>query len=221
MVVSGINRGDNLGLHVIYSGTVGAAREAACKGVPALAFSLDSHVARSVEAFEEAARHSARLIRAVLGLAPAGQAPPAGPPIARLLPGKLLNINLPLAAPRGYCLARQGVHCARPRFEDATVLDAAVSEAAAVSGGEHAPGLRAFNNLIGETQVDDAEGTDSWAVRRGWIAVCPIGLASDVPATAAAAVARTDPALLDALRRGLAQLAQAEGLEVLIADTRE
>eukprot|EP00983_Pelagomonas_calceolata_P001194 41161-Pelagomonas_calceolata.AAC.3 len=30
-VVSGINRGDNCGLHVIYSGTVGAAREAACK----------------------------------------------------------------------------------------------------------------------------------------------------------------------------------------------
>jgi hypothetical protein len=31
LVVSGINRGDNCGLHVVYSGTVGAAREAACK----------------------------------------------------------------------------------------------------------------------------------------------------------------------------------------------
>jgi hypothetical protein len=31
LVLSGINRGDNCGLHVIYSGTVGAAREAACK----------------------------------------------------------------------------------------------------------------------------------------------------------------------------------------------
>ena len=31
LVISGINRGDNCGLHVIYSGTVGAAREAACK----------------------------------------------------------------------------------------------------------------------------------------------------------------------------------------------
>ena len=30
-MVSGINRGDNAGLHVIYSGTVSAAREAACK----------------------------------------------------------------------------------------------------------------------------------------------------------------------------------------------
>ena len=34
LVVSGINRGDNCGLHVIYSGTVGAAREAACKVRP-------------------------------------------------------------------------------------------------------------------------------------------------------------------------------------------
>lgn len=33
LVISGINRGDNCGLHVIYSGTVGAAREAACKVV--------------------------------------------------------------------------------------------------------------------------------------------------------------------------------------------
>ena len=41
-MVSGINRGDNCGLHVIYSGTVGAAREAACKSVPAIALSLDS-----------------------------------------------------------------------------------------------------------------------------------------------------------------------------------
>ena len=31
LMISGINRGDNAGLHVIYSGTVGAAREAACK----------------------------------------------------------------------------------------------------------------------------------------------------------------------------------------------
>lgn len=31
LVVSGINRGDNAGLHVIYSGTVGAACEGACK----------------------------------------------------------------------------------------------------------------------------------------------------------------------------------------------
>ena len=40
LVISGINRGDNCGLHVIYSGTVGAALEAACK-VVTLSFLLE------------------------------------------------------------------------------------------------------------------------------------------------------------------------------------
>ena len=40
VVVSGINRGGNLGDDVFYSGTVGAAREATFFGVPAIAVSL-------------------------------------------------------------------------------------------------------------------------------------------------------------------------------------
>jgi 5'/3'-nucleotidase SurE len=46
LVVSGINRGDNCGLHVIYSGTVGAAREAACKvgSHPGSSLSSAAHV---------------------------------------------------------------------------------------------------------------------------------------------------------------------------------
>ena len=40
IVISGINRGSNLGSDVHYSGTVAAAREAALKGLPALATSL-------------------------------------------------------------------------------------------------------------------------------------------------------------------------------------
>ena len=38
-VISGINRGANIGVDVFYSGTVAAAREAAIQGVPAIAFS--------------------------------------------------------------------------------------------------------------------------------------------------------------------------------------
>ncbi|MEI6157116.1 MAG: 5'/3'-nucleotidase SurE, partial [Atribacterota bacterium] len=41
-VVSGINRGPNLGFDVFYSGTVGAAMEAAMSGVPAIAVSLSA-----------------------------------------------------------------------------------------------------------------------------------------------------------------------------------
>jgi 5'-nucleotidase len=43
LVVSGINRGTNGGTLVHYSGTVGAAVEAALNGIPAVAFSLAQH----------------------------------------------------------------------------------------------------------------------------------------------------------------------------------
>ncbi len=42
LVVSGINRGDNAGLTIYVSGTLGAAREAAFDGIPAIAASLVS-----------------------------------------------------------------------------------------------------------------------------------------------------------------------------------
>jgi len=43
LVVSGINYGENVGLGVTISGTVGAAMEAAALGYPALAMSLEAH----------------------------------------------------------------------------------------------------------------------------------------------------------------------------------
>ncbi|MGA7875431.1 MAG: 5'/3'-nucleotidase SurE [Desulfoferrobacter sp.] len=42
VVVSGINKGANVGVNVIYSGTVSAATEAAVMGVPSIAVSIDS-----------------------------------------------------------------------------------------------------------------------------------------------------------------------------------
>lgn len=42
LVVSGINYGENLGANITSSGTVGAAIEAACWGIPALAVSLET-----------------------------------------------------------------------------------------------------------------------------------------------------------------------------------
>jgi 5'-nucleotidase len=43
VVVSGINRGPNLGTDIIYSGTAAAARQAALMGIPAVTFSLAAH----------------------------------------------------------------------------------------------------------------------------------------------------------------------------------
>jgi 5'/3'-nucleotidase len=46
VVVAGVNAGANMGADVTYSGTVGAAFEAALRGVPALAFSVESREQR-------------------------------------------------------------------------------------------------------------------------------------------------------------------------------
>ena len=43
LVVSGINLGANVGINVIYSGTVSAATEGIIMGVPSMAISLDAH----------------------------------------------------------------------------------------------------------------------------------------------------------------------------------
>ncbi len=43
LVVSGINKGANVGINVLYSGTVSAATEGVILGVPSLAISLDAH----------------------------------------------------------------------------------------------------------------------------------------------------------------------------------
>src|SRR5215468_7709669 len=63
LVVSGINRGANLGEDVFYSGTVGGAREGTFFGVPALAFSL---AAKADHDFGPAAEFARRLCTLVL-----------------------------------------------------------------------------------------------------------------------------------------------------------
>jgi len=43
LLISGINHGPNIAQFILYSGTVGAAAEAAILGIPAIAFSIDSY----------------------------------------------------------------------------------------------------------------------------------------------------------------------------------
>jgi 5'/3'-nucleotidase len=79
LVISGINRGDNLGDDIFYSGTVGAAMEATLNHVPAFAVSLVHGGGAFV--YEQAAQFSRQLAERVL----AGGLPP----------GVLLNVNVP------------------------------------------------------------------------------------------------------------------------------
>jgi 5'-nucleotidase len=78
VVVSGVNFGANMGNDVTYSGTVGAALEAALHSVPGIAFSVESREPRHLEGAVPLMHElTARLLRAPL---PAGTA---------------LNVNLP------------------------------------------------------------------------------------------------------------------------------
>jgi len=64
LVISGLNAGANVGINVIYSGTVAAALEAAFLGVPSIAVSL--HLGSGAPRFDIAARHTRRTLERIL-----------------------------------------------------------------------------------------------------------------------------------------------------------
>lgn len=93
IVMSGINRGANLGDDVTYSGTVSAAMEATLMGVPAVALSLAEGPFQARN-FSWAAQIAASLCRFVFD---------------KGLPrDTFLNVNIPKGKPKGICLTRQG-----------------------------------------------------------------------------------------------------------------
>ena len=103
VVISGINRGYNLGMVTYVSGTVGGAREAALKGIPAIAASL------AVEQTDYAP--AAEIVRQVVVMV---QKMP-------LEPGTFLNVNVPpgtSAALKGMRLTRQSRLTGVERFEE-------------------------------------------------------------------------------------------------------
>ncbi len=88
LVISGINRGFNLGMDSLYSGTVAAAREAALLGIPAVA--LSTGIGYYDRVHEQLGRifdfiHSQKLLEH----------------------HKLYNINIP-ESPKGFRITRQG-----------------------------------------------------------------------------------------------------------------
>jgi len=85
-VVSGINKGWNLGDDITYSGTVAGALEGALLGIPAIAVSLRQ--TRGDYDFGYAARAAATLAEAMLR--------------RPLPPRTFLNINVPKGQPQGY-----------------------------------------------------------------------------------------------------------------------
>lgn len=86
LVISGMNAGANVGINVIYSGTVAAALEAAFLGVPSIAVSL--HMGKGAPRFDLAARHA----RQVLDMIIKDSSPGRG----LLTPHSCVSINIPI-----------------------------------------------------------------------------------------------------------------------------
>lgn len=103
IIVSGINKGGNLGEDVSYSGTVAGALEAAIYGLPGIAVSL---VQRTNFDFLAAAEFAAELARRIL--------------VEGLPRGTLLNVNIPPGPIRGVRVTRQGTKNIRPNIIEGT-----------------------------------------------------------------------------------------------------
>ena len=68
LVLAGVNRGNNAAENVLYSGTIGAAIEAALQGLPSMALSqfYGPGNVKLADPFEAAAMHGAALVRALM-----------------------------------------------------------------------------------------------------------------------------------------------------------
>ncbi len=104
IVVSGINRGGNMGQDITYSGTVTAALEATIHGVPAVAVSLDQRDADLKDDYTTAAQIAVRVVKIVLEKG--------------LPPFTVLNLNVPKGKLiNGLRLTRQGVRIYNDEIE--------------------------------------------------------------------------------------------------------
>ncbi|HEY4186310.1 MAG TPA: 5'/3'-nucleotidase SurE [Polyangia bacterium] len=146
LCVSGINFGYNLGSDVFYSGTVAGAVEAALRGVPAIAISLERHVPPDFTA-------AAAFARALAGevLARGEGAIPAA---------ALLNVNLP----RGPVTDFQTTFLGRRVYRDQ------------VDVRQDLRGRSYYWIGGPEENATDVPGSDCNAVRAGQASITPLGL---------------------------------------------
>lgn len=147
LVVSGINRGANLGSDVHYSGTVAAAREARLQGIPAIATSLYLRKDQGEPQFDRAAQEVKRLVAELM---------------ERGIPDDLfLNVNVPNGA---RIEGRKATVLGRRRYS------AAVEERRDPRGRRY---VWIGGAPLGEEPIVDSDV--SWA-RRDYITVTPLRL---------------------------------------------
>jgi 5'-nucleotidase len=152
LVVSGINRGYNIGYSAYLSGTVGAARQGAMMGVPAIATSL---------AEAGAPRDYVFAAEEVLGVA--RRIKQYGLP-----PNTFLNVNIPpmpQGGYKGYMITTQAM--LRGGQESFAEM-------------KHPSGRTIYWNVYKEG-MDAPQGTDIWAVEHGHVSVTPMKIGETDP----------------------------------------
>ncbi len=153
IIVSGINRGANLGNDIYYSGTVAAAREGAYFGIKALAFSLSlGHHLEKVSMHWETAAAFAKIF------------------VPKILKEKIplnhvINVNvpnLPMSEVKGVKISKQGRRYYSDEIE--TRLD---------------PRSRPYYWLGGEYKgFEDMPGSDCNHIDKGYVSITPLKLDS-------------------------------------------
>lgn len=146
LVVSGINRGPNLGDDLTYSGTVSAAMEGVILGKGALALSLNCHRSEAENRYDTAAVSAVKILDWL------GE--------NELSKGILLNINvpnLPLEMLEGFMVTRKGLRTYEGKVTEFRNPHGALSYW-----------------IAGRPEDEMAEGTDVWAVAHGLVSITPI-----------------------------------------------
>jgi len=165
IVLSGINRGNNCGFNVVYSGTVGGALEGAIFGIPSVALSLNHPATypspNDIWRFDVAAQEAIPIIDEILARSSDGSYP--------FLNSIVINVNFPSVAVKeeikGVKLTKQGVSRFKEEFFEDT----------------KSQGARRCYKMKGVMRLMDPDDTyDTFAMDAGWITLTPIGARSDL-----------------------------------------
>jgi len=146
LIISGINKGPNMGQDVYYSGTVAAAQEGAFLGIPSLAVSLN---ARSHFHFADAIR----VLEVIIDVFKKNNC----------LDSTFLNINVPNVSynkMKGFMVTRLGKR----------IYNDIVIERTDPRGGKYY-----WIGGNGD-QFESLEGSDFYAIEQGFVSVTPLGL---------------------------------------------
>ncbi|HML93485.1 5'/3'-nucleotidase SurE [Methyloceanibacter sp.] len=151
LVLSGVNRGQNLADDVNYSGTVAGAIEGSLLGIPSIALSQAvSNYDHGVPAWDTPMIHGADLIRKLLD---------AGWP-----KGTVINVNFPDCAPDQV----KGVSATVQGLRDTALLD--------IDDRMDTRGKAYYWIGIAKRGSNPPKGSDLWAVRANLISVTPLCL---------------------------------------------